>query len=163
LLRLLSVSSRSLAMSLGYGSTQRAILALIDAHPDGAWSTAELCQAVYPGDHVSKKLRVALIRALKRMVLPDGWALCKARGQRAELLLYNGHSLDSVLHATWRTTPGSGTFDAFLSTPAAKSIKAQKAMLDAEVARKQERRRVLDEAEKEGNDRMARRGRMIPL
>ena len=35
-------------MSRGRGRVQRAILDLIAANPDGAWSTDDLCEIIYP-------------------------------------------------------------------------------------------------------------------
>src|SRR5262245_13616957 len=58
-------------MSRGYGAVQRKVLALIEAQPDGALTTGELCRFVYPTYHVSKAQRVAVGRALRRMKLPE--------------------------------------------------------------------------------------------
>jgi hypothetical protein len=86
-------------MSRGQGHVQRAILALIDANADGAWSTATLCERVYSKPDVSKAQRVALSRALRRMQLPPGWRVWSISKQGSEYCLLNGCSVESV--ARW--------------------------------------------------------------
>jgi hypothetical protein len=81
-------------MSRGLGATQRAILALIDNAPAGAWSTTELCNSIYGG--AEKKYRVAVARALRTVALPDGWVPYPLNRHGCEYCLYNVRSFDSV-------------------------------------------------------------------
>ena len=77
-------------MSRGLGRVQRAILDLIAANPDGAWSTDELCEIIYPAPKgverlvdergnvtpgPSKAERVAILRAARRVKLPGTWEM----------------------------------------------------------------------------------------
>ena len=50
-------------MSKGPGQIQRAIRELLDAHPNEAFTTDELCECCYPGVVIEKKHRVAVLRA----------------------------------------------------------------------------------------------------
>jgi hypothetical protein len=60
---------------------------------------------------VTKKHRVAVIRALRRIGLPDGWHVS---GKHAyEDCLYNQHSVESTLKARWLWSQGHLTFEAF--------------------------------------------------
>jgi hypothetical protein len=56
-------------MSKGLGHVGRAIAALFDAEPDNAFTTAELCQRVWPdcGDWPERTQRVAVLRAAKSL------------------------------------------------------------------------------------------------
>jgi hypothetical protein len=62
-------------MSKGPGRVQRAILGLIEAEPDGAWTIADLCRDAYPGaNQIERKHRVAVLSALRRLpALPGTW------------------------------------------------------------------------------------------
>ena len=59
---------------------QRAISTLIEGDPDGAWSTADICRVVYPGDEIDKKHRVAVLYALRHMTLPGTWTVRRCPG-----------------------------------------------------------------------------------
>jgi hypothetical protein len=99
-------------MSKGPGRVQQAILALIAAQPDGAWSFDELCGLIYPpGEWVkvkSARVRrprtqlVAIGRALARMTLPGTWTTGSPR-RSPNRWLYDACSLASVrkIHADW--------------------------------------------------------------
>jgi hypothetical protein len=50
-------------LSKGPGQIQRAIRELLDAHPNEAFTTDELCECCYPGVVIEKKHRVAVLRA----------------------------------------------------------------------------------------------------
>ena len=55
-------------MSRGPGRIERAIHDLFDKHPEGAWTTEDLCRVIYPtANRVEKKHRVAVIRAMKKI------------------------------------------------------------------------------------------------
>jgi hypothetical protein len=69
-------------MSGGPDRTQRIVGAILDAEPDNAFTTEELCERVYPGVSVEKKHRLSVIRA--------GRALA---GRRAEIGLMTGEGL----------------------------------------------------------------------
>lgn len=60
-------------MSRGHGHVQRAVLAMIEAEPHGAWTIEDICRRAYRGVTVEKKHRVAVLRAVKRMKLPGDW------------------------------------------------------------------------------------------
>ena len=54
-------------MSRGPGRIERTIYDLFDKHPEGAWTTEDLCRLIYPAtNRVEKKHRVAVIRAMKK-------------------------------------------------------------------------------------------------
>ena len=83
-------------MSKGLGRVQGAILALIAAEPDGAWSFEELCRLIYlePGP-VTRAQLGAVGRALKHMTLPGTWTTGGGWGDRRSWL-YDECSLASV-------------------------------------------------------------------
>jgi hypothetical protein len=72
---------------------------LIADNPEGAWTTAALCQHVYgvPCSRVEKKHRVAVIRAIRRMELPPLWRVGRADTRWADDSLYNAGSEESTL------------------------------------------------------------------
>jgi hypothetical protein len=78
-------------MSRGPGRIQQEIAALIAANPDGAWTTAGLCQHVY--GLAEKKL----IRALEHMELPPLWKVCVLGHRGGELCLYNEGNVTSTM------------------------------------------------------------------
>jgi hypothetical protein len=80
---------------------QRVILALIEADPHGAWTTEQLCRAVYPNARCGKKERVAVLRALKRMALPGTWGLVQLFRAGAEYCLCDPCDDESVLRADY--------------------------------------------------------------
>ena len=96
-------------MSHGPGHVQRAILALMDAHPHGAWITAELCQRVYKVERVEKRHRVAVIRALRAIhrmkLMPQGWYISRQGGPPHERCLFNKRSDKSFAKAVrhWKS------------------------------------------------------------
>jgi len=109
-------------MSHGPGHIQRTILALIDAHPDGAWTTSELCQLVYTVDQVDKKHRVAVLRALRRIRLPDDWYIWRQGGAPHEQCLFSPLSVESYLKASWLYRHRHMTFEAFRGTLRAREV-----------------------------------------
>lgn len=59
-------------MSRGPGRIERAIRALFDAHPDDAFTTADLCRACYPdARRIEHKHVVAVTRAAKKVLAHD--------------------------------------------------------------------------------------------
>jgi hypothetical protein len=84
-------------MSRGPGRVQQEIAALIAANPDGAWTTADLCQHIYGVKTAEKKHRVSVVRALERMDLPPLWKVWRIRLQGCELGLYNAGSVMSTV------------------------------------------------------------------
>jgi hypothetical protein len=87
-------------MSKGPGHVQRAVLALIAAEPDGAWSYERLCQRIYPptpGGPTRAQLG-ALGRALQRMTLPGTWTTGGVGGDR-RTWLYDECNLASMREA----------------------------------------------------------------
>ena len=84
----------STLMSKGPGKTQRAIAALIEAEPEGAWPIEELARLIYgAGGHSEKS---AIGRALQTMRLPGTWVVMQAsfRNDR-RFWLYDPCELDS--------------------------------------------------------------------
>ena len=56
-------------MTTGRHTVERAIEAALDADPDNAFSTQDLCDHAYPGvNHADKKYRLAVLRALKSIL-----------------------------------------------------------------------------------------------
>jgi hypothetical protein len=55
-------------MSKGPGRIERAIVSILDAAPDRAFTTKELCKRVYGTGYVEKKHRVAVLRAARQIV-----------------------------------------------------------------------------------------------
>jgi hypothetical protein len=56
-------------MSKGPGRIERAIAAALDAEPDGAFTTDDLCDRVYRGvNRIEKKHRVAELRAASNLM-----------------------------------------------------------------------------------------------
>jgi hypothetical protein len=50
-------------MSKGPGRIERAIAAILDAEPDNAFTTEDLCKRIYKVEEVEKRHRVAVLRA----------------------------------------------------------------------------------------------------
>ena len=89
-------------MSRGPGRIQKAVLGLITDDPHGAWRTAELCECVYAGsDRVEKQNRVAVLRALESMALPEPWEVRYSDAAGSECILYNACDVESVIRADW--------------------------------------------------------------
>jgi hypothetical protein len=66
-------------MSKGPGRIQRAIAALIEAEPDGAWTAADLCLIAYPHSQTVMRMRfISVLRALHAMKLPGTWIFGRA-------------------------------------------------------------------------------------
>jgi hypothetical protein len=86
-------------MSRGPGLIQRAILALITSDSNGAWTTSDICQHVY--GKTFKRQRVAVLRAMRSVTLPEGWALCHLWLAGSELCIVNQCSLESMLRKRW--------------------------------------------------------------
>ena len=60
-------------MSRGPGRIERAIFDLFEEHPEGAWTTADLCRLIYPtANRVEKKHRVAVLRAMDKVIDKKG-------------------------------------------------------------------------------------------
>jgi hypothetical protein len=96
-------------MSRGPGRVQKIITDLIASNPHGAWSVTELCKHIYPDARMEKKHRVAVTRALRKMVLPSAWGVLALWRQGNEYCLYNRCDLESTLRYTylgwWREAP----------------------------------------------------------
>jgi hypothetical protein len=59
-------------MSRGPGHVERAVSAILDAKPNAAFTTEELCRIVYPhAQRIAKKHRVAVLRAVSRLANRD--------------------------------------------------------------------------------------------
>ena len=88
-------------MSRGPGRVERAIHDLIDKHPEGAWTTADLCRLIYPTDsRVEKKHRVAVIRAAKTITDKTGdryrdWHMRRAGVAGRAVALFNSANVMS--------------------------------------------------------------------
>jgi hypothetical protein len=89
-------------MSKGPGRVQRAILALIDADPDGAWTVEELCRRAYPSiNHIDKRHLVVALRALRKMTLPGTWDVLRLRRQGQGYCLADPCSDEAQLRIIW--------------------------------------------------------------
>jgi hypothetical protein len=97
-------------MSRGLGRVQRVVADLIAAKPDGAWTTAMLCNHVY-GRDAEKKHRVAVIRALMLMQLPEPWTLRRGDRTGCELCLVNACSVESLARRIWLEADSMYDFD----------------------------------------------------
>jgi hypothetical protein len=65
-------------MSKGPGKTQRAIAALIEANPSGAWRYEDLAERIYGTALFTRAQKGAIGRSLSRMHLPGTWAVWQA-------------------------------------------------------------------------------------
>jgi hypothetical protein len=97
-------------MSRGLGWTQRAILALIEEEPDGAWPSDELCALLYHHP-IEKKHRVAVLRALQTMPLPGTWQVWRLSRAGGAYCLVDPCSDESVARLRY----AERSFDAELS------------------------------------------------
>jgi hypothetical protein len=88
-------------MSRGPGWVQQAIVDVIAANHDGAWTTALLCKHIYRTADTQKKHRVSVIRALMRMELPETWCLWVGHASGREWCLVNPCNAESVMRADW--------------------------------------------------------------
>jgi hypothetical protein len=92
-------------MSKGPGNIQREIARILEADPDRAISVWELAMEIYgiaDNEDVEKKHRVAVLRAIRTMKLPDGWRSERTwrldvgvRGNPYHVLLANEYSVES--------------------------------------------------------------------
>ncbi len=89
-------------MSRGPGKIERAIEAVFAAEPDDAFTTADLCDRVYPSlNRVEKKHRVAVIRAAKKVFGRTGWDCYRTEALGGTLVFYN--PFDVMSYAIGRT------------------------------------------------------------
>ncbi len=89
-------------MSRGLGHIQRSILAVLETDIDGAWTVSQICERVYPGiDRIEKKHRVAVARAIRKMVLPGTWRTRMVYASGAEYCVCNECSLISMARLDW--------------------------------------------------------------
>jgi hypothetical protein len=87
-------------MSRGLGHVRRGIMALIESNPDGAWSTAEICEQIYQVA-IERKHRVVVIRALLTMEFPPMWRAKRLDLRGSQFCLVNELSMDSCLRWKW--------------------------------------------------------------
>ena len=82
-------------MSRGPGRIERAIYDLFEKHPEGAWTTEDLCRLIYPtANRVEKKHRVAVLRAVKTIMDKTDdryrdWTCWQAETTGRSLVLFN--------------------------------------------------------------------------
>ena len=95
-------------MSKGPGRVQRAISALIEGDPDGAWTTADICRAVYPSAEIDKKHRVAVLYALRHMALPGTWTVRRLSRAGVEFCLYDPCRDEAQTRVSWMQCIGWG-------------------------------------------------------
>jgi hypothetical protein len=101
-------------MSKGPGRVQRAVLALIDAEPHGAWMIGEVCERAYPlvpananalaariEDKVAEKHRAAVQRVLRRTKLPGTWEVTRNWQRGRENVLFDPCDDESAIRAHW--------------------------------------------------------------
>jgi hypothetical protein len=77
-------------MSRGPGHVQQVIREMIEAEPNGAWTTDEICRRVYAGASIiEKKHRVSVLRSLRQIKTEIGtWSFDRV-GQNGEYCLYD--------------------------------------------------------------------------
>jgi hypothetical protein len=92
-------------------------MALIESNPDGAWSTAQLCEQVYPGVRVEKKHRVALVHALLKIELPPMWCVKRINLPGSEFCLLNELSMESCLRWKFFGRTGQSDFEKWKASP----------------------------------------------
>ena len=96
-------------MSRGPGRIERAIYDLFEGHPEGAWTTEDLCRLVYPAaDRIEKKHRVAVVRAMKTILAKTGdqhrdWTCWQAATTGSTLVLFNNANVMSYGLARLKT------------------------------------------------------------
>ncbi|TCQ28243.1 hypothetical protein [Rhizobium sp. PP-CC-3G-465] len=91
-------------MSRGAGKIQATILSLIENDEDGAWTTTDICEAVYRGaNRVEKKHRVAVSRAIRTMKLPETWAIARLERAGSAYMIFNRLSLESTAKKRWQS------------------------------------------------------------
>ena len=97
-------------MSRGPGRVERAILSLMRADPDGAWTTEDLAEAAYPdAGAIEKRHRVAVLRAARRVVGGDpDWALGRGDTPGHPVILYDRSSALGVALADLKGDPLEG-------------------------------------------------------
>lgn len=93
-------------MSRGPGRIERAIRALLDAHPDEAFTTFDLCDAAYPdGLELEHKHLVAVMRAANKVLAGDpDWRSLPAPYDRRTVVFCNLASVPSMVmrhHRQW--------------------------------------------------------------
>jgi hypothetical protein len=94
-------------MSRGPGRIQQSVVAMIEADPQGAWTTTELCEYIYQSG-VERWQRVAVARALRDMQLPPLWCVRRIGKQGAEQCLYNAGDVESTLRAAFAGDAAGG-------------------------------------------------------
>ena len=83
-------------MSRGPGRIERAIVAILDAEPDNAFTTEDLCDRVYSGvNRVEKKHRVAVLRAANKLVKRRDNTGCQRCGNLGGTRVY--FNVDNVM------------------------------------------------------------------
>ena len=87
-------------MSRGPGRVQEAIVAIIEAEPQGAWTTTQLCERIY-GTSIEKSHRATVARALSGMQLPRLWCIRRTAKPGAERCVYNAGDVESTLRAVF--------------------------------------------------------------
>jgi hypothetical protein len=80
---------------------------MIEADPQGAWTTTELCEYIYRS-RVEGWHRVAVARVLCDMQLPPLWCVRRTGKQGAEQCLYNAGDVESTLRAAFAGDAVSG-------------------------------------------------------
>jgi hypothetical protein len=100
-------------MSRGLGWTQRAILALIEEAPGGAWPSDELCTLLYHRNRTEKKHRVAVLRALQTMPLPGTWQVWRLSRHGGAYCLVDPCSDESMARLRYaeRSFTGAASLD----------------------------------------------------
>jgi CheY-like chemotaxis protein len=94
-------------MSRGPGRVHEAIIAMMEAEPQGAWTTTQLCERIY-GTSVEKSHRAAVARVVCGMKLPPLWCVRRTSKPDAEYCLYNAGNVESTLRAVFVADAASG-------------------------------------------------------
>ena len=91
-------------MSRGPGKIQRAIAALIEAEPGGAWPHEDLAERIYGTPLFTRAQKSAIGRAIAAMRLPGTWAVWRASfNNDRRFRLFDPCNLDSWRKKSQRT------------------------------------------------------------
>lgn len=105
-------------MSRGLGRIQSIIVQLLEADEEGAFTTTDICAAVYRGtNRAEKKHRVAVARAMRTMSLPETWFAIRGGRRGGETIIYNRLSMNSTCRFLWLDIYGADhcSFEKFCS------------------------------------------------
>jgi hypothetical protein len=75
-------------MSRGAGRIERGIAAIMDSEPDKGFTVAELCQPIYTDIPITKRQRVAVLRAVRSLARRRPSLVCFRSLERGGALVF---------------------------------------------------------------------------